>query len=150
MTATIIKLPQHVCFDCLHSYSGTQGIYCRMFDESIHDETVARTCPEYKDSFLTPKQGSLAAAKRAHPSSQAVPEVEQLRKDVVELREALAALRSEGSWSPTREQAIDYLRSLHTTLWGVQMMIIKPADLDRAGDWIVDLYDSIEKHVHGS
>lgn len=150
MTATIINLPRPVCFNCLHSYSGAAGVYCRMFDQTIHDETVARTCPEYKDSFMTPKQGSLTAAKRAHPSSQAVPEVDRLRKDLVELREAMVALRNEGCWKPTRDQAMEYVKSLHTTLWGIQLIVSKPDDLGRAADWIINLYESMERHANGS
>jgi hypothetical protein len=128
VTAKIIQMPRRVCFDCLHGYSGAGGVYCRMFDETIRDETVARTCPEYKDSFM--KQDTLAAARRAHPSSQA------LQRDVID-------------WSPSHEQAVDYIRSLHTTLWGVQLMVIKPADLDRAADWILKLYADLSEHFNG-
>lgn len=37
------------CGDCTNAYLGTDGVFCGVYREIIHDEYVANTCESYEE-----------------------------------------------------------------------------------------------------
>ena len=36
-----------LCSDCKNAFLGISGVFCRVFNEDIHNEYVAEECPEW-------------------------------------------------------------------------------------------------------
>lgn len=128
MTATITPISRpnrRYCSTCANGYSGADGLYCGFFRQFIDNEAIATDCDFYEaqEAPVTKE-----AAKKRHPASQ--------KKKLVE-----------PAWSPTHDQTVAYIRSLHTTLWGRQIIVAKEDDLHRAADWVVQMYERLREHA---
>jgi len=139
MTAEVIPIRpnRRYCSSCVNGYSGSLGLYCGEYDEFIQNEAIATTCEAYEAEKTVPK--GLASAKKRHPSNH-LQVVDPKPPKVVQ---ATVSSPPQPPWRPTREDAIAYLKGLHTVLWGIQLDVTKPTGRDQAADWIVELYERI-------
>lgn len=134
MTATITPISRpnrRYCSDCTNGYPGADGCYCAFFRQFIENEACATDCAEFQAVEVVTKE----VAKKRHPASQ-----KKKPMDVM----------NESSWSPTHDQVAAYIKSLHTTLWGRQIIVAKEDDLHRAADWVVQMFADVREHAKES
>lgn len=135
-----IRPNRRYCTQCANGFSNADGIYCAVFREFIRNEAYATDCPEF-DPSEEPLSNARQAAKKRHPTNylQVVPSpLEPV------LTQITVSSPPQPRWAPTHEQAVEYIRSLHTTLWGMQVLVAKEDDRDRAADWIVKLFADVQ------
>lgn len=153
MTATIIPIRRpnrRYCWDCENGYSGSDGCYCAVFREFIDNEAIATDCEHYEAETPVPTAPKKRPTKR--PASEQMVSIvngdylQVMGDPIAPTFVTVSSPAVASPWSPTHDQTVAYIRSLHTTLWGKQVIVAKEDDLHRAADWVVQLFAALKEH----
>lgn len=121
MTLLVLPIPQRLCSNCEHGFSGLTGVFCVEFNEPVENEEVARDCVVFEPINLPNATITVNGAKVS---------------STIETNEPTATTVESLSDEDLVAACDRLLAEQHCTLWGQHFEIISKSGRRDAAEWL--------------